>query len=90
MPREKHGQVGDPLKIPVKDKKVNAGSGRECIFLLSSKYSVVPYIDSTPYKTRHTVVMIPLAGRGSTTAFIRDKVGLERRSEPCCLIVKSM
>lgn len=90
MPREKHGQVGGPLKIPVKDKKVNAGSGRECMFLLSSQYN----------KAIHWFHSIQNAPCSCDDSFCREgfnnsfygggKVGLERRSEPRCLIVKSM
>lgn len=73
MPREKHGQVGDPLKPPVKDKEVNADVVDESAFFCSLLNTIKLYIDFTRYKTRHTVVLIPFAEKGSTTAFIRTK-----------------
>lgn len=62
----------------------------ESAYFCSLLNTIRRYIDFTRYKMCHTVVRIPFAERGSTTAFIGDKVGLKRRSEPGCLIVKSM
>lgn len=80
----------NPLKKKnaVKDKRVNAGIESKSVFNTIRWFHFMEYAIFFYRSEDSSDLMSSLPERGSTTAFISGKVGMKRRSEQCCLIVK--